>query len=282
MEHRVICIQDILNYKLYLEENEKSEATIKKYMHDIYYFYKFIENKVITKLMVLEYKNYLKKQNYALTSINSMLVAMNGFLLYLGYPQMRVKTLKIQRKIFINEKKEMTKEDYKKLLLASKKNTQLNMIIQTIANTGIRISELKYFTIETITRGEIVVNCKNKNRIIFIPKQLQNKLLTYAKKENIQSGEIFITRNGKSLDRSNIWKKMKKMCAEAGITSSKVYPHNLRKLFARVFYNEERDIAKLADLLGHTSIETTRIYILSSGSEHKKKIEKMGLLLKTT
>ena len=173
----------------------------------------------------------------------------------------------------------MSKAEYVRLVEASRHQEQLNLVIQTICGTGIRVSELRFFTVESAQRGEVVVNCKGKCRTILIPGKLRKLLLDYAKKEKIRSGVIFITRNGKPLNRSCIWAQMKALCVEAGVNPTKVFPHNLRKLFARTFYGIEKDIAKLADILGHSSIDTTRIYIMTTGTEHRRKIERLGLVV---
>lgn len=185
-----------------------------------------------------------------------MLASINSFFDFLGWSDCKVKNLRYQRETYCEEKKELSKTEYLRLLEASKRQEQLNLIIQSICSTGIRVSELKYFTVEMIRKGEVTVRCKCKTRTILIPSKLKKLLLNYAKKCKIISGSIFITRNGKSLDRSNIWAQMKRLCVTAGVNPSKVFPHNLRKLFARTFYGIEKDIAKLADILGHSSIDT--------------------------
>lgn len=207
-----------------------------------------------------------------------MLASVHSFLRYLGLDSCKVRSLRIQSEVFCDENREITKNDYLKLLRATEDNLRLRTIIQTICGTGIRVSELSYFTVESVNTGHIVVSCKNKIRNILIPKKLRKVLLQYAKKNNIHEGIIFRTRNGKPVNRSNIWRSMKKLCNRTNVKMSKVFPHNLRKLFAKTFYKTEKDIAKLADVLGHSSINTTRIYIMTSGSEHQKMIEKLGLI----
>ena len=190
-----------------------------------------------------------------------------------------MKNIRLQRQTYSAEDKELTKAEYLRLLEASRKNEQLNLVIQTICGTGIRVSELRYFTVEAVRRGEIVIDCKGKTRTILVPGKLKNILLNYAKRRGITAGAIFVTRTGKPLNRSNIWSAMKKLCESAGVKPSKVFPHNLRKLLARTFYGIEKDIAKLADILGHSSINTTRIYIMTTGTEHRRKIERLGLVV---
>lgn len=197
----------------------------------------------------------------------------------LGWNDCKVKALKQQKQVYCAEEKELTKAEYIRLLKAANNKPQLKLVMETICSTGIRVSELQFFTVEDVNQGEVIVNCKGKSRTILIPGKLRKRLLDYAKKEKIRSGVIFVTRNGKPLNRSCIWAQMKALCEEAGVSKSKVFPHNLRKLFARTFYGIEKDIAKLADILGHSSIDTTRIYIMTSGTEHRKKIEQLGLLI---
>lgn len=198
---------------------------------------------------------------------------------FLGLQNCKVKNIRLQRQTYCAEDKELTKAEYLRLLEASKKNEQLNLVIQTICSTGIRVSELRYFTVEAVRRGEIVIDCKGKTRTILVPGKLKSILLNYAKRRGITEGTIFVTRTGKPLNRSNIWSAMKKLCESAGVKASKVFPHNLRKLFTRTFYGIEKDIAKLADILGHSSINTTRIYIMTTGTEHRRKIERLGLVV---
>ena len=276
----IVLTQELLyEYGQYLYDEEKSEITIEKYLRDIRKLYKFVGEQTLTKEQIIRYKQYLIQEGYMACSINSMLVAVNGFLQYLGLGEYKVKTLKRQRQIYCKDEKELTKAEYMRLLSAAKKQKQLNLVLQTICGTGIRVSELKYFTVEAVKHGEISVRCKNKTRIILIPTKLRKLLIDYARKNGIISGVIFRTKSGKPVDRSNIWKRMKKLCEEANVNPTKVFPHNLRKLFARTFYGIEKDIAKLADILGHSSIETTRIYIMTTGAEHREKIERLGLVI---
>ena len=208
-----------------------------------------------------------------------MLASLNSLLDFLEWTYCKVKTLRCQRQTYCSEDKELSKAEYMRLLEASRQQEQLNLVIQTICGTGIRVSELRYFTVEAVSRGEITVQCKNKTRTILVPGKLKKLLLNYAKRCGIHDGVIFITKHGKPLDRSNIWAQMKRLCTAAGVNPSKVFPHNLRKLFARTFYGIEKDIAKLADILGHSSINTTRIYIMTTGTEHSRKIERLGLVV---
>ena len=228
---------------------EKSGATVEKYLRDVRAFSVFAENQAVTKEVVMAYKQHLLEKGYAVRSINSMLASVNGFLAFMNWQDCRVKSLKLQQPAYCAEEKELTKAEYLRLLDAAGKRTQLRLILETLCGTGIRVSELRGF------------------------------LLAFAKKSGIRSGAIFITRGGQPLNRSSIWAQMKALCEKARVKASKVFPHNLRKLFARTFYGMEKDIAKLADILGHSSINTTRIYIMTTGVEHRRKMEGLGLVL---
>jgi len=279
MEQRIITEEMLRSYHQYLLREEKSTATVEKYLRDVRAFAFYADEGEITKEVVLEYKRELQKKEYAVRSINSMLASLNSFLIYMGWTDCKVKSFKLQRQVYCTEEKELTKSEYERLLKAAERNEQLRLVMQTICGTGIRVSELKYFTVEAVSRGEVIVNCKAKTRTILIPGKLRKRLLDYARKQKIRSGVIFLTRNGKPLDRKTIWAQMKGLCKTAGVNPSKVFPHNLRKLFARTFYGIEKDIAKLADILGHSSIDTTRIFIMTTGTEHRKKIERLGLVV---
>ena len=280
MEERILTADIIENFRKNLELQEKSTSTIEKYIRDVKAFSAYTENAAITKEKVIAYKKYLRN-NYAVRSVNSMLASINSLFSFLGWHDLRVKSLKLQQQVFCPEEKELTKAEYARLCKTAerKKNKRLNLILQTICGTGIRVSELQYITVEAAKQGEAVVNCKAKTRSVFIVKELKQKLLRYAAEQNIKSGMIFVTRTGKPISRTNIWREMKALCVEANVNPEKVFPHNLRHLFARVFYGIEKDIAKLADILGHSSINTTRIYIISTGTEHRKRIENMRLIL---
>lgn len=263
----------------YLCREEKSNATQEKYLRDVQAFHVYINGSEITKERVSAWKKQLLQKGYAARSVNSMLASVNSLLRFLGLFECRVKNIRTQRQTYCTADKELTKSEYLRLLTASKNNKQMNLVIQTICSTGIRVSELQHFTLEAVRCGEITVDCKNKTRTILIPGKLKQILLNYAKEQGITAGRIFITRTGKPLNRSNVWAAMKKLCEAAGVKPTKVFPHNLRKLFARTFYAMEKDIAKLADILGHSSINTTRIYIMTTGVEHRRKLERLGLLV---
>ncbi len=266
---------------VYLKSEEKSENTIEKYVRDVRAFAAYAGNAEITKESVIAYKNKLLSEGYAVRSINSMLASINSLFTFLGWENLKVKSLKLQRQIYCPEEKELTKAEYMRLINAAKQkdNERLNLLIQTICGTGIRVSELQYITVEAVKCGEAVVSLKGKTRSVFIVRALQKKLLRYAAEQKITTGAIFITRNGKPMSRTNIWREMKNLCEQAGVNPQKVFPHNLRHLFARTFYGIEKDIAKLADILGHNSINTTRIYIITTGNEHRQHMENMRLII---
>ena len=280
MKGRFITAKAIAEFKEHLILEERSEITIEKYIRDVKAFAKYTQNSAITKETVIAYKKYLQ-ENYAVRSVNSMLASINSLFAFLGWHDLKVKSLKLQQQVFCPEEKELTKAEYARLCRTAerKHNERLNLILQTICGTGIRVSELQYITVEAVKQGEAVVNCKAKTRSVFIVKELKQKLLRYAAEQNIKNGMIFVTRTGKPISRTNIWREMKALCEEANVNPQKVFPHNLRHLFARVFYGIEKDIAKLADILGHSSINTTRIYIISTGTEHQKQLENMRLIL---
>lgn len=262
-------------HKLLCEE--KSEITAEKYCRDAKNFLHFLGDEEITKEKTLAYKQNLIEKGYAVRSVNSMIASLNSFLGFIGKEDCRVKSMKLQREIYCKEEKELSKAEYERLVSAAEKNSRLQLILKTICSTGIRVSELSYFTVESAEKGEITVRCKGKTRTILLPGKLRKQLLHYAKEKGISKGIIFRTKSGKPIDRSNIWSMMKRLCEKAKVSAEKVFPHNLRKLFAKTFYSMEKDIAKLADILGHSNINTTRIYIVSSGKDHRRLIEKLGL-----
>ena len=279
MHDKIIEKTMIEQFRQYLIHEEKSRATVEKYLRDVKAFCSFAGKKLITKELVREWKESLIKRKYAVRSVNSMLASMNSFLQFLGWEDCRVKSLKTQRKIYCPEERELTKSEYLRLLEAAKEQPQLKLVMETICGTGIRVSELRFFTVESIQNGQVEISCKNKIRTILIPGKLKKLLLRYAKTKGIRKGAIFVTKYGKPLDRSSIWARMKRLCKAAGVKPSKVYPHNLRKLFARTFYTMKKDIAKLADVLGHSSINTTRIYIMTTGTEHRRQMDCLGLIV---
>lgn len=256
-------------FEEYLLKNEKSSQTIEKYVRDVRFF--LAECPILGRKEVLDYKEKLQKI-YKISSANSMLAAMNCYLKFLGRGDLCVKQFKVQKKVYAE--KELTKGDYEKLIRAA--DPKLSLLIQTLCATGIRVSELEFITVEAVKQGVAVVQCKGKTRTVFIVSALRKKLLQFAGK---RTGPIFVTKSGKPLDRSNIWRMMKALCKKAGVDPEKVFPHNLRHLFARTFYGIEKDIAKLADILGHSNINTTRIYLVTTPEEHRRRMEKMHLIL---
>ena len=278
---RILTGEDIQEFYAWLKAEEKSQNTIEKYARDVATFVKFLGKDNITKEKVIEYKSKLITDDYAVRSINSMLASINSLFAFLGWHELKVKSIKLQRQIYCPEEKELTKAEYLRLVNTAKQkgNERLCLLIQTICSTGIRVSELPYITVEAVRHGAAVVSLKGKTRSVFIVRELQKKLLRYAAEHKITSGAIFVTRNGKPMSRTNIWREMKNLCNEAGVSTRKVFPHNLRHLFARTFYGIEKDIAKLADILGRSNINTTRIYIISTGDEHRKKLESMRLII---
>lgn len=269
----------ISEYTFYLQSEERSENTVAKYVRDLRAFLLFTGGREIDKTAVLNWKDTLIK-TYAPASVNSMLAAVNGFFDWLELPQYKVKPLKIQREIFARPEKELTKKEYDRLVQAAlvKNNERLALLLQTICATGIRVSELQFITAESVCTGRAMVDCKGKSRLVFLPKELCRNLNRYCKEQNIKKGVVFRTTCGTPLNRSNIWRDMKKLCKSADVEPEKVFPHNLRHLFARTYYTIEKDLSRLADLLGHANITTTRIYTMESGKEHMRQLERMGLV----
>ena len=270
---------ELERFEAFLEAEEKGKATIDKYLRDARTFLRFLGNCQLSKEETIAYKQYLTSK-YAPASTNSMLVALNVFLRFLKRPDCCVRLLRIQRQIFSNEELELTQAEYQRLLRAAG-DEQLALVIKTIGSTGIRVSELMYITAEAAKLGKAVVHCKNKTRVIFIPSHVQKALRAYAKKRQITAGPIFITKSGKPLHRTVIWRAMKSLVKAAGVSERKIFPHNLRHLFARLFYTVEKDIVRLADFLGHSSINTTRIYTREAGHEHARCLERVQKMLAT-
>ena len=273
--------EQIQAYAESLRMEERSESTVRKYASALTALYgRLPEDKSVTKERLLAWKAELSAKNAAST-VNVMISAVNGFFAFLSWDALRVKQVKTQRRIYRDTDRELTKAEYMRLLNAArdKGNPRLYYLMQTLGSTGIRVSELRYVTVEALRTGSAVADCKGKRRVILIPKKLRKKLLAYCGERNIVSGPAFVTRNGKPLNRSNVWKELQRLCELAHVNRRKVFPHNFRHLFAVTFYRMEKDIAKLADVLGHASISTTRIYIMESGAEHERQIEKLGLIV---
>lgn len=281
MKGRHINSEIIRRFQKHLTEEEKSNATIEKYIRDVAAFASYAENAAITKESVIAYKQQLMCKSYAARSINSMLASINSLFCFLGWNDLKVKTLKVQQQVFCQEERELTRTEYERLCRTAlkKHNERLYLILQTICSTGIRVSELTFITVEAVRAGKAIVFLKGKTRTIFLVKELQKKLLKYISAQKTTGGSVFVTRTGKPLSRSNIWREMKSICEEAKVNPRKVFPHNLRHLFARIFYGLKKDIVRLADVLGHSSVNTTRIYIASTGSEHRYCMEQMCLVI---
>ena len=267
----------------YLKEQEKSQSTISTYKRELFSLQMFLDDNPITKERLLGYKSMITN-NYKPSTCNVAISAINAFLNYIGRTDLFIKPIRVQKQIFENKDKMLTKREYNKLIQNAKINgqTQLSLIIQTICATGIRVSELQFITVEAVKNGQAHIRCKGKNRVVFIPKSLCALLKKYVVNSNIASGSVFVTRSGKPIDRSNLWKAMKRLCNISGVKSSKVYPHNLRHLFARTYYSQQKDLSRLADVLGHSNINTTRIYTRETGAVHARQIEALGLVRDTT
>lgn len=275
----VICEKELEVYRRDMLENERSRATIEKYIRDVRAFCRWNGEKEIDRLRVLEWKEYLGTC-YAVSSANSMLAALNRYFDFRGWEELRAKPFRQQRRIYREAEKDLSREEYTRLVEEAQRQgkERLKLVMQTICATGIRVSELGFITAEAVKAGRAEVSCKNKKRIVFIPGKLRRILKEYMKKRRITDGPVFVTRGKRALNRSNIWAAMKKLCEKAGIDPKKVFPHNLRHLFAKTFYQKGKDLAKLADVLGHSDIETTRIYVMENGREHERLIERLGLL----
>ena len=274
-----ITDETVRNFREHLINEEKSRATTDKYIRDLKAFASWLGGEELSKTKVLEYKKHLT-ENYVPVSVNSILSSLNSFFEYAEEFGLKVKNLKIQKQIFAKVEKELTKAEYERLLKAakSKGNRKLNLIMQTICATGIRVSELRYISVESLKEGRAKVNMKGKMRVIVIPDELCRMLKKYAAARDITNGSIFITKTGRPLDRHTIWKLMKSLCESAKVDKKKVFPHNLRHLFARTFYSIEKDIVRLADILGHSSVNTTRIYTMETWEICRRQVQRLGLI----
>lgn len=280
MKELVVTKAAVTTYLQFLKIQEKSKGTLEKYQRELLDLAKYLAGKKVTREDLVVWKEELEKR-YSPAGVNGRLVAANGFFSFFGRYDLRLKLLKIQKEIFMREEKELTRAEYGRLVRTAERKgkERLSLLIQTICATGILVSELEFITVEAVKRGRAEVNCKGKRRVIFLPARLQKKLKAYAAKKGISEGVIFAAKSGRPLHRGNIWAEMKKLCKDAEVSPEKVFPHNLRHLFARIFYSLDKDIAKLADMLGHSNIETTRIYIMESGRIHRQKLERMRLVL---
>ena len=271
---------DVKDFKTYLYERENAETTISKYSTDLRCFLKFLGNsREVDKARLLAYKEWLIER-YAVSSVNSMLAALNQFLEFCGYAQLKIKRVKMQKNLFLREEKELTRKEYQRLVRTAKAEgkIQLALCMEVIAVTGVRVSELKYFTVEQVKKGRIEVHNKGKYRRIFLTSDIRKKLLCFAMFRKITRGYIFATKSGKAKDRSNIWSEMKALKEKANVCGEKIFPHNLRHLFARVYYQTTKDMAGLADVLGHSSLNVTRIYTSSTGEIYQRQLERMTVL----
>ena len=280
MPERTIDPAQLASYTAHLRREERSPGTIEKYLRDIRAFAGWLDGRPVSRELVAEWRDHLLSKDYAPVTINSMLAALNGLFHFLGWDECRAKFLKVQRRLFRDAGRELTRQEYERLLAAARARGQerLALLMEAICATGIRVSEVRYVTVEAVYRGRAEISLKGKIRTILLPGKLCRKLLKYARKQKIASGEIFLTRNEKGISRRQIWAEMKALCDKAGVAPSKVFPHNLRHLFAKTFYRVCRDVARLADVLGHSSIETTRIYLISTGTEHAGTLARLGLI----
>ena len=280
MENKIMTTEQLHSFRAYLRDGERSAATVEKYLCEVTQFAAWLNNTEVTKSAVAEWKEHLLSEGYEPSTVNGKLTALDRFFDFMGWPDCKVKHLKLQRRLFRDDSRELTKEEYERLIETAEGlgKERLALLMESICGTGIRVSEVQYLTVEAAQQGKVEIYLKGKVRTILIPGKLCKKLLKYARKHKIASGEIFLTRGGKPLSRKQIWAEMKSLCRKASVAPSKVFPHNLRHLFARTFYRVCRDVAKLADVLGHSSIETTRIYLISTGAEHAKTLDMLRLV----
>ena len=280
MNERTLSESVLADYDRWLRREERASATREKYLHSIRVFAAWLGGAAVTKDTVTEWKTQLVERHQAPSTVNTALAALNGLFRFLGWEDCRANFLEVQRRIFRDSERELTRTEYDRLLAAAEKtgDARLTLLMESICATGIRVSEVKYLTVEAAQCGRAEVALKGKIRTILLPAKLCRKLLKYARKQKIARGEIFLSTGGKSMDRRQIWAAMKRLCRKAGVASSKVFPHNLRHLFATAYYRVYHDIVKLADMLGHSSIETTRIYLVESGAEHRRQLDRLRLV----
>lgn len=273
----------IVEYLASLEELERSPRTVEQYKRELLRFAEYAGGSPVTKELLVSYKRRLTER-FAPSSVNSVIAAVNGFLVYIKRSDLRLKRLKIQRRAFLPEERELTRGEYARLVAAAERrgSKRLSLILQTVCATGIRVSELRFITAEAVRTGRALISCKGKSRVVFLPDKLRRILTNYMRARGITAGAVFVSRGGNPLDRSNVWREMKGLCGAAGVARGKVFPHNLRHLFARTYYSMEKDLSRLADFLGHSSVNTTRIYTMESGREHARQINRLGLVLNST
>ena len=290
-KRKIMTVMDEMleEYREYLWDEERSRATVEKYLRDVKLFMKYLADdgaaekpgdRTVDKEKVREYKNFLR-EHYKVSSANSMLAALNSFFMFAGWEELKVKLFKLQRTLYSRPETEMTEKDYEKLIQAARKNgdDKMSMLMQTIGSTGIRISELKFITVESLETGRAEIYNKGKSRVVLLPTELARLLKKYCRKAGIASGSVFVTKHGNPMDRSNVSKKMKLLAEAARVDVTKVFPHNFRHLFARIFYSIEKDVVRLMDLLGHSSINTTRIYTMTTEEQPRKQMSRMKLVL---
>lgn len=279
-KHPALTADLIQKYLTHLQEQERSPHTISKYAHDLTALRAYLNGEPLTKTALIGWKAQLVAE-LAPASVNSMLVVVNGYLGFMGWPDLKIKLLKIQKSVFVDESKELTRTEYERLVRAAERqeNERLSLVVQTICATGIRVSELRFITAEAVQCGRAEISNKGKRRIVFLPAALRKLLAAYLRKQRKISGPVFTTRSGEPLDRSNIWRDMKALCQSAGVDPKKVFPHNLRHLFARTFYSIDHDLSRLADILGHSSITTTRIYTAECGAVHAQQVDRLRLVI---
>lgn len=279
MEPRKITEETLAAFARQLGEEERSPATLEKYLREVRQFAAFLGGREVTRELAAAWREELSARQSPAT-VNGKLTALDRLLAFLGWEDCRVKHLRVQRQLFRDSARELSREEYARLVETARRlgRGRLSLLMETICATGIRVSEVRYITVEAAQRGRAEISLKGKIRTILLPRKLCRKLLKYAKKNKTVSGEIFLTRNGTSLSRRQIWAELKHLCKYAGVEPSKVFPHNLRHLFATLFYKACKDIVRLADVLGHSSIETTRIYLVTSGTEHIRQLERLGLV----
>ena len=281
MEQHYLTNEQIAAFASSLVRAERTPATIEKYLRSVRAFFLYLDGQPVTKDAVVAWKEHLQSVGgYSPSTVNASLAAINDLFTFLSWPDCRIHYLKVQHRLFRDAGQELGREDYERLITAARESgrERIALVMETICATGIRVSEVQYITVEAARAGRAEVALKGKIRTILIPSKLCRKLLKYAKQQKTASGEIFLTRNGTPLSRRQIWAEMKGLCKTAGVAASKVFPHNLRHLFAAAFYRASRDIVKLADVLGHSSLETTRIYLLTSGAEHQRQLDRLGLV----
>ena len=280
MKNRNLTMEQLHSFRDYLREEERSAGTVEKYQRDVGAFAAWLAERPVSREEASAWREHLVTLGYAPATVNSMLAALNRFFQFVGWPECRVKPLRIQRRLFRDQDRELTRQEYDRLVATAQTQgrERLSLLLETICATGIRVSEVRYITVEAAYAGRAEVRLKGKVRTILIPGKLARKLIKYARKNHTASGEVFLTKGGGSLSRKQIWAEMKCLCAKAGVAAEKVFPHNLRHLFARTFYESCRDVVKLADILGHSSVETTRLYLLTTGAEHLRQLERLRLL----